>query len=163
MLTQLLTEMDGISSLKQVIVIAATNRPHVLDPALLRPGRLDRLVYVGLPDAQARDSIIKQHLEKIPNSVLTASATAKLDLSDLTNGYTGAEIVMVMKEAAIRCIRRTTSAGDLVSEFDKMSLTPGITESVVTPEDIHSALGTIRPRTDSNLIEKLMSFSACTR
>jgi transitional endoplasmic reticulum ATPase len=155
--------MDGISSLKQVIVIAATNRPHVLDPALLRPGRLDRLVYVGLPDTQARDSIIQQHLAKIPNSILTASATEKSDLSDLTKGYTGAEIVMVMKEAAIRCIRRTTCAGDLESEFDKMSLTPGTTESVVTQEDIHSALFTIRPRTDSNLIEKLMSFSASIR
>ena len=65
-LTQLLTELDGVETLKDVIMVAATNRPDMIDKALLRPGRIDRIIYVPLPDKEARKEIFKIHLAKTP-------------------------------------------------------------------------------------------------
>lgn len=162
-LTQLLTEMDGLSIHKQVIIIAATNRPYSLDPALLRPGRFDRLVYVGLPDSGARASIWANTLRMIPNNLQQWDEHYISQLSDISDGYSGAEIVMIVKEAAINCIKRSIgSTGDdnivgLTTELEKMSLSPrgGLT---LEHEDIARVITNMLPRTDKALLRKLQDF-----
>lgn len=158
-LTQLLTEMDGVSSLKQVVVIAATNRPHVLDPALMRPGRLDRIVYVGLPDRAARASIWGNGLGKLPHRLSEGETEFSETLVDATDGYSGAEIVMAIKEAAILCIKETIAspahAGDLADQLDSLTISGA---SSVTWSHMMSALSQVRPRTDQALLETLNEF-----
>ncbi|MEM1528595.1 MAG: CDC48 family AAA ATPase [Desulfurococcaceae archaeon] len=100
---QLLTELDGIQPLRRVIVIAATNRPDLLDPALLRPGRFDKLVYVPPPDYKARVEIFKVHTRKVP----LAEDVDLQELAKRTEGYTGADIAAVCKEAAMLALRET--------------------------------------------------------
>lgn len=99
-LAQILTEIDGVNVLKNVIIIAATNRPDLIDRALMRPGRLDRIVYVQLPDAETRAEIFKIKLAKIP---ISDDASIE-DLVAKTNGYSGAEIEAVCKEAALKAL-----------------------------------------------------------
>ncbi len=98
---QLLTEMDGIEALKNVVVIAATNRPDILDPALLRPGRFDRLIYVPPPDEKARLEIFKVHTRNMP---LAEDVDLEM-LAKKTEGYTGADIAAVCREAAMLALR----------------------------------------------------------
>ncbi|MCS7097914.1 MAG: CDC48 family AAA ATPase [Candidatus Methanomethyliaceae archaeon] len=101
MVNQLLSEMDGLIPLRGVVVIAATNRPDMLDPALLRPGRFDRLVYVPLPDKKAREEIFKVHTRKMP---LAEDVNFSV-LSEKTEGYTGADIEAICREAALNALR----------------------------------------------------------
>ncbi|MCC6024835.1 MAG: CDC48 family AAA ATPase [Desulfurococcaceae archaeon] len=98
---QLLTELDGIQPLRRVTVIAATNRPDLLDPALLRPGRFDKLIYVPPPDLKARIEIFKVHTRKIP---LEEDVNLE-ELARLTEGYTGADIAAVCREATMIALR----------------------------------------------------------
>ncbi|MGC9097128.1 MAG: ATP-binding protein, partial [Infirmifilum sp.] len=86
--SQLLTEMDGLERLEGVVVIAATNRPDIIDPALLRPGRFDRLIYVPPPDEKARLEIFKVHTKRMP----LAEDVDLAELAKRTEGYTGADI-----------------------------------------------------------------------
>jgi len=95
-LSQLLHEMDGVRLLKSVVVIAATNRPDLIDPALLRPGRFDRLIYVGLPDEDARREILALHTKKMPLGADVSLA----ELAKATAGYSGAELAAVARESA---------------------------------------------------------------
>jgi len=99
-LAQILTEIDGVNALKNVIIIAATNRPDLIDKALMRPGRLDRIVYVKLPDMETRREIFKIKLQNIPvsNDVDVEALVSK------TEGYSGAEIEAVCKEAALKAL-----------------------------------------------------------
>ncbi|WP_042666955.1 CDC48 family AAA ATPase [Desulfurococcus amylolyticus] len=110
---QLLTELDGIQPLRRVVTIAATNRPDLLDPALLRPGRFDRLVYVPPPDYNARLQIFKVHTRKLP-----LAEDVNLDeLARRTEGYTGADIAAVCREASLIALReryRSTGTLDVV-------------------------------------------------
>ncbi len=105
--SQLLTEMDGLEELHNVTVIAATNRPDILDPALLRPGRFDRLVYVPLPDKGARKEIFRIHLRGRP----LAEDVDIEKLADRTEGYTGADIEAVCNEATILALREYIQSG----------------------------------------------------
>jgi len=98
---QLLTELDGIQPLRRVTVIAATNRPDLLDPALLRPGRFDKLIYVPPPDFKARAEIFKVHTRKTP---LLEDVNIE-ELANLTEGYTGADIAAVCREAIMIALR----------------------------------------------------------
>ena len=100
-LNQLLVEMDGFEGFEAVIVIAATNRPDVLDPALLRPGRFDRQVMVGLPDVRGREQIIKVHMRKVPLSKDVEPAV----LARGTPGFSGAELANLVNEAALMAAR----------------------------------------------------------
>jgi transitional endoplasmic reticulum ATPase len=100
---QLLAEMDGIGTLRNVVVIAATNRPDILDPALLRPGRLDRLIYVPPPDYRARLEIFRVHARKLK---LMDDVNLE-ELARRTEGYTGADIAAVVREAAMLALRET--------------------------------------------------------
>jgi transitional endoplasmic reticulum ATPase len=98
---QLLTEMDGLEKLEGVVVIGATNRPDILDPALLRPGRFDRLVYVPPPDRAARLEILKVHTRRMP----LAEDVDLERIAETTEGYTGADLAALCREAAILALR----------------------------------------------------------
>ena len=100
-ISQLLTEIDGMQSLNNVIVIAATNRPDILDPALLRPGRFDRIVKVGMPDLDARRQILHIHTDKKP-----LADDVDIDkLAEKTEGFTGADLAALTNEAVMLAIR----------------------------------------------------------
>jgi len=104
---QLLTEMDGIVPLSNVVVLAATNRPDILDPALLRPGRFDRMIYVPPPDKEARKQILKIHTKKVP-----LANDVDLDrLAELTESYTGADLAALVREAALLKLREKLEPG----------------------------------------------------
>jgi cell division protease FtsH len=96
-LNQMLVEMDGFEGNEGIIVIAATNRPDVLDPALLRPGRFDRQVMVGLPDINGRDEILKIHMRNLP----IAKNVRSLDIAKGTPGFSGADLANLTNEAAL--------------------------------------------------------------
>lgn len=122
-LNQILVEMDGFDNDTKVIVVAATNRPDVLDPALLRPGRFDRHVTLDLPDIKDRIAILKVHSEKKP-------LEPKVDLQVIaqrTPGFSGADLANVLNEAAILAARhnkKTISLADCVSSIEKVMLGP---------------------------------------
>jgi cell division protease FtsH len=112
-LNQLLVEMDGFESNDGVILIAATNRPDVLDPALLRPGRFDRQIVVDAPDVRGREGILRVHTRKIP-----LSADVRLDtLAKGTPGLAGADLANLVNEAAVLAARRNKSLVDM-SDFE---------------------------------------------
>ena len=98
---QLLTEMDGIQILKDVVVIGATNRPDILDPALLRPGRFDRIIFVPPPDVEGRYQIFQIHTREMP----LADDADRRKLAEMTEGYTGADIEALCREAALNAAR----------------------------------------------------------
>jgi transitional endoplasmic reticulum ATPase len=108
-ISQLLTEMDGVIALEDVVVIAATNRPDIVDPAVLRPGRFDRLIYVPDPDEKARLEIFKIYTKDMP-------LTGDVDLAQLarmTNNYSGADIQSLCREAAMNALRREIKAKEV--------------------------------------------------
>jgi len=122
-LNQLLACMDGLDSSRQICVLAATNRKEVLDQALIRPGRFDRIVKLELPNAKGREEILRVHASKLPGFLegsgvdpnrLGALGKGRLvDLSAvaaLTDGFSGAELEFLVNEAAIRAVRRVSSA-----------------------------------------------------
>lgn len=105
-LNQLLAEMDGIEDLRGVTVVGATNRPDMLDPALLRPGRFDRVILVDVPDAESRKKILEVHLKNTP-----LSSNVNVDeLVKLTEGYVGADIEALVREAAFNAMRGDINA-----------------------------------------------------
>ncbi len=115
-ISQLLTEMDGIMALEDIVVIAATNRPDIVDPAVLRPGRFDRLIYVPEPDETARLEIFKVHAKDMP---LSKDMDLK-ELAHITKGYSGADISAVCREAAMNALREDINAKDVtLSDFEK--------------------------------------------
>jgi transitional endoplasmic reticulum ATPase len=106
-ISQLLTELDGLEELRGVVVIAATNRPDIVDPALLRPGRFDRLLYIPPPDLKAREAIFKIHTRKKP----LGEDVSIEELAKRTAGYTGADIAAVCNEAVMLAIREYVKKG----------------------------------------------------
>ena len=113
-LNQLLVEMDGFEANDGIIVIAATNRPDVLDPALLRPGRFDRQVVVGLPDIRGREQILKVHMRKVPLSDDVDPAI----IARGTPGFSGADLANLVNEAALFAARATKRLVEM-EEFEK--------------------------------------------
>jgi cell division protease FtsH len=133
-LNQLLVEMDGFEASVGVIVIAATNRPDVLDPALLRPGRFDRQVVVGLPDIRGREQILLVHMRKIP---MAPDVRADI-LARGTPGMSGADLANLVNEAALFAARRSKRLVDM-EDFeqakDKIFMGAERKSMVITPED----------------------------
>src|SRR5690606_6212212 len=122
-LNQILVEMDGFEQEQNIIVLAATNRADVLDAALLRPGRFDRRVMIGLPDRPDRLAILKVHFDKKPLDV-------KVDLESLaakTAGSSGADLANIANEAAIRAARKSRTSilnEDVVEALEKVAIGP---------------------------------------
>ncbi len=112
-LNQLLAEMDGIEDLTNVIVIGATNRPDILDPALMRPGRFDRIVYVPVPTEEGRLEILKIHTEKMP---IENKSNIIKELSKDTDGFTGADLESLAREAAMLALREDISSKKVKKE-----------------------------------------------
>ena len=128
---QLLTELDGLEPLKEIVVIAATNRPDIIDPALLRSGRFDRLVLVGPPVRQGRIKIFKIHTKGIP----LADDVNIETLADMTEGYVGADVESVCREAVMLALR---------SDFET---------NIVTMAHFEEALKKVRPTISENMVE----------
>ncbi|MCI8422987.1 MAG: ATP-dependent zinc metalloprotease FtsH [Lawsonibacter sp.] len=130
-LNQLLVEMDGFGSNEGVIVLAATNRQDILDPALLRPGRFDRQIYVGLPDIKGREDILRVHSKKKP----LAEDVSLRDIARATAGFTGADLENLLNEAALLAARedkRFISMSDLHDAMLKVVAGPEKKSRVVT-------------------------------
>ena len=133
-LNQILVEMDGFSNETNIIVIAATNRPDVLDPALLRPGRFDRKVIVDLPDIKGREMNLRIHMRGKP----VASEVSLSDLARLTAGFAGADLENLMNEAAIFAARRGRTEiqkADFQDAFDRIVMGPERKSKVLSAED----------------------------
>jgi len=155
-LNQMLVEMDGFESGQGVIVIAATNRPDVLDPALLRPGRFDRQVVVPLPDIRGREQILKVHMRKVP---LAQNVDATI-LARGTPGFSGADLANLVNEAALFAARRNGRTVDM-SDFEKAKdkiIMGAERRSIVMPEEErrntayhesgHAVVARMLPKTD---------------
>ena len=134
----LLTELDGIEPLRNVVVVGATNRPDLIDPALLRPGRLEKLVFVEPPDAEARREILRTAGKSVPlaDDVDLDALAAQLD------GYSAADCVALLRESALTAMRRSIDA------------------AAVTADDVARARETVRPSLDPVQVESLRAFSA---
>jgi SpoVK/Ycf46/Vps4 family AAA+-type ATPase len=133
----LLTELDGVNPLRDVVVLGATNRPDLIDPALLRPGRLERLVFVEPPDAEARREILRTAGKSIPLS-------ADVDLDEVAarlDGYSAADCVALLREAALTAMRRSIDATN------------------VTAADLAAAHQTVRPSLDPAQVQSLRAFA----
>ncbi|MFW5942209.1 MAG: ATP-dependent zinc metalloprotease FtsH [Chloroflexota bacterium] len=133
-LNQILVEMDGFSNETNVIVIAATNRPDVLDPALLRPGRFDRKVIVDLPDIKGREEILRIHARGKPISPEVSFS----DVARLTAGFSGADLENLINEAAIFAARRnktTITREELQEAFDRVVMGPERKSRVIGEDD----------------------------
>lgn len=133
----LLTELDGVDPLRDVVVLGATNRPDLIDPALLRPGRLERLVFVEPPDAAAQREILRTAGKSVPLS-------ADVDLDEVAaglDGYSAADCVALLREAALTAMRRSLDATD------------------VTAADLAAARETVRPSLDPAQVESLRAFA----
>jgi len=127
-ISQLLTEMDGIVTLENVVVIAATNRPDIVDAAVLRPGRFDRLIYVPEPDQKARLEIFKIYTKDMPLS----KDVDVHHLADVTKNYSGADIEALCREAALSALRKDIGSKEVtLTDFQKAMETIGPT---MTPE-----------------------------
>ncbi len=130
-ISQLLTEIDGLVSLQNVVVLAATNRPDIIDPAVLRPGRFDRRVYVPPPDEEARVKILKIKTEKMP-------LDEKINIEVLArrmDGYSGADIDSVVREAGLHSLRRDPDSSTVnMNDFDAAmkEIAPSITSEMLT-------------------------------
>lgn len=132
----LLTELDGVDPLRDVVVLGATNRPDLIDPALLRPGRLERLVFVEPPDAAARREILRTAGKSVP-------LHDDVDLDEVASGldgYSAADCVALLREAALTAMRRSIDATD------------------VTAADLAAARETVRPSLDPAQVESLRAF-----
>jgi transitional endoplasmic reticulum ATPase len=106
---QLLTEMDGLEDMEDVMVIGATNRPDMIDPALIRSGRFDRLVYIGEPDTEGREQILKIHSKDTP---LSPDVSLR-ELAEISEGYVGSDLESITREAAIQALREDDDAEEV--------------------------------------------------
>lgn len=130
-LNQILVEMDGFEPTEKVIILSATNRPDVLDPALLRPGRFDRRVTIDLPDRKDREAILKVHARKKP----FAEGVDMSVVAERTPGFSGADLYSLMNEAAIlaaRNNRKKVKQNDMLSSIEKVMLGPERRSHVLT-------------------------------
>ncbi len=133
-LNQLLTEMDGFGANEGIIIIAATNRPDVLDPALLRPGRFDRQVTVGYPDAEEREAILEVHAR---NKKFASDVNIK-NLSKRTPGFSGADLENLLNEAALLTVRRNKQAismNEIDEATDRVLMGPAKVSRKITAKE----------------------------
>ncbi len=147
-ISQMLTEMDGLESMNDVVVIAATNRPDIMDPALLRPGRFDKSVLVGLPDKDSRELIFGIHTKGKP----LADDVDLAALAEATEGCTGADISAICNEAVMTAVRRLVEGGEVPSQKE-------LDVAKVSKEDFDLAVGKFGPA----VAEALRGYGAGSR
>jgi transitional endoplasmic reticulum ATPase len=135
---QLLTLMDGLQARGKVVVIGATNRPNAVDPALRRPGRFDREIEIGVPNTEARYEILQVHTRGVP---LSEDVDLK-KIAEITHGFVGADLAALVKEAAMRALRRVLPKIDLSSSKIPAEV---LNELKVTMKDFIDAMGDIQP------------------
>lgn len=133
----LLTELDGVEPLRDVVVLGATNRPDLIDPALLRPGRLERLVFVPPPDADARAEILRTSSKSVP----LAEGISLDELAKSLDGYSAADCAALLREAALAAMRRNIDA------------------ATVTADDVSMAGDKVRPSLDPDQVENLRQYA----
>ena len=141
-ISQMLTEMDGLEALNNVVVIAATNRPDIMDPALLRPGRFDKSILIGPPDQASREAIFGIHTKNKP---LGEGVDLKV-LAEKTEGCTGADISAICNEAVMNAVRRLIAT-------EKNPTDEQIAACKVENEDFDEALGKFGPKAREDLAE----------
>ena len=130
MVNQLLTEIDGLQELNDVVVIAATNRPDIMDPALIRPGRFDRIILTPVPDQKIREEVLKIHTKNMP---LNKDVNLSI-LAEKTPNYVGADIESLCREAAILALRENMEAEEVsMAHFEKALKK---IKASVNPEDV---------------------------
>jgi len=141
-ISQMLTELDGLEELRGVVVMAATNRPDIVDTALLRPGRFDRLLYIPLPDRGSRLHILQIHTIYMQ----LAGDVNLLNLADITEGYTGADIALFVSAAALIALEEHISKYPNPEEADKKSI-----EMKVFIKHFEESMQKIRPLSPQEL------------
>ncbi|NOY11064.1 MAG: CDC48 family AAA ATPase, partial [Archaeoglobi archaeon] len=142
--SQLLTELDGLEELKDVVVIAATNRPDMVDPALLRPGRIERHIYIPPPDKEARKEIFRIHTRNMP----LAEDVNLEELAEKTEGYSGADIEAVCREAGLTAIR------EAISKYSEDEVKRAVKEIRVTRDHFMKAIEKVKPSLTEEDIKK---------
>jgi transitional endoplasmic reticulum ATPase len=143
-ISQILTELDGLEELRDVTVIGATNRPDIIDPALLRPGRFDKLLYVPIPDLDSRKEIFRIHLNEKP---LSADISVE-DLAARTEGFSGADIQAVAETATMNAIRRFLSQ----NKGDNAKAKENVKQLVITKQDFEESMKKVKPFAKRDLI-----------
>ena len=133
MVNTILAEMDGLEELQSVVVIGATNRPNLIDPALLRPGRFDELVYVGVPDKAGRERILRIQTEKMP----LADDVDLAVQADRTERYTGADLEDVVRRAGLVALRQSLETKQVTMAHFDAALADS--RATVTPESISAS------------------------
>jgi transitional endoplasmic reticulum ATPase len=141
-ISQMLTEMDGLEGLNDVVVIAATNRPDIMDPALLRPGRFDKSIFIAPPDEASRASIFGIHTRGRP----LADDVKLDDLAQRTEGCTGADISAICNEATMNAVRRLVSSGNIPTDEE-------IANCKVSMEDFEKSIDKFGPKSREKLSE----------
>jgi transitional endoplasmic reticulum ATPase len=136
--SQILTELDGVEELKDVIIVAATNRPDMVDPALLRPGRFDRLIYIKPPEKVGREKIFEIHTKGKP----LADEVNLSELADMTEGYVGADIEGICREAAMLALREVVTPGVSRKDIEQKA-----GDVKITKEHFVRAIRRVRPTT----------------
>ena len=152
--SQLLTELDGMENMHGVIVLAATNRADMIDPALLRPGRFDKIIQIPLPDKESRKSILKINAEKIP-TISEPSDPKHIDfdkLSEITDGLSGADTASIANTAVSLVIHEFLDSHPDVKEMEKASI-----DAKVTMKHFEEAVKKVREQKDLKMGEKLVA------
>lgn len=154
---QMLTEMDGVHSRSQVYVIAATNRPDIVDPAMLRPGRLDRLLYVPFPSETGRLEILQTHLKRLP----VADDVDLVKLARESDGFSGADLASLAREAAMLAIRAATAVEEKVASAASVKVTAEILQSA--RRRVQPSVSAKERREYEELAERLCGWKPSTR
>ncbi len=152
--SQLLTELDGMENMHGVVVLAATNRADMIDPALLRPGRFDKIIQIPLPDKESRKSILKINAEKIP-TVVEKSDPDHVDfnkLAEITDGLSGADTASIANTAVSLVIHKFLDDNPDVKDIEKQSI-----DAKVTMKHFEEAVKKVREQKDLKLGEKLVA------
>ena len=152
--SQLLTELDGMENMHGVVVLAATNRADMIDPALLRPGRFDKIIQIPLPDKESRKSILKINAEKIP-TITEESNPNRVDfekLSDMTDGLSGADTAAIANTAVSIVIHKFLDANPDVKDIEKQAI-----DAKVEMKHFEEAVKKVREQKDLKLGEKLVA------
>ena len=147
--SQILTELDGLEELKNVVVLGATNRPDMIDPALLRPGRLDRVIYVPPPDVGSRRKIFEVYLGSA-KAILSPEVSTE-DLVSRTEGFVGADIEALVREAKLAAMREIVAGYAGKTDAERRE---ALSQVKITKEHFDQAFGRVKGSLDADTLEE---------